>query len=395
MVVSNNMAGDGVVDRPLTVLHVSLWLLGSGGGGIQTYLATVFRALEVRGVRNRFAALMPGSVPEYCEPDAVRLGQAGMPKWRLAWQLTQYLSGAVNNVDIVHVHGALGWPALCAWLVCRRHRVPYVISPHGTLYPWFQARLSWRLRLYSRLFGAAVLHSASAIVVNKPAEAVVAGQAVSAGKIRIVRPGLRQKITEGRGGQVRPDSSFARRAVFVSRVEPLKGLEVLVRALEILRSHGLYWRVDVIGADVQGHTMRIRQMSRQLGVEKQVSLHGYLSECEKFSLISEANVFVMPSHAEAFSFATAEAIASGLPVVVSSEVALSDVVREYQCGIVFPAGDPAALADALREFEDDCFWTKCRYQALACATAEFPLSLMGERLESVYRQTIEEFQGIA
>ena len=143
-------------------------------------------------------------------------------------------------------------------------------------------------------------------------------------------------------------------AVYVGTLSRRKGMHDLVAALELLRERGVTLPLDVVGG---GHEVgeaqadELRQRIAASGLP--IRLLGSQPPDEVARLLQRAQLFVLPSHWEGQPIAILEAMASGLPVVVTDVGANSDVVRDGVDGRVVPSHDPVALAGALEELVGD------------------------------------------
>ena len=130
--------------------------------------------------------------------------------------------------------------------------------------------------------------------------------------------------------------------LFVGRAEARKGLPVLLRAFEALRTAGVSARLTVAGATRE-------EVEPLLFDTEGVRVAGRVSEEEKWRLLGEADLLCAPSlGGESFGMVLTEAFASGTPVVASDIAGYRDVVRPEVDGLLVPAADPTALGESLR-----------------------------------------------
>lgn len=130
-----------------------------------------------------------------------------------------------------------------------------------------------------------------------------------------------------------------------------KGLDVLLEAIAILARErpGIELRIAGRGNGAE----RVRELTRYLGIERNVKLLGAVSDGERNALFSGAAVQLMPSRFEGFGLAAAEAMAAGIPLIASSAGSLPEVVDAPRGGVLVPQGDPEALAVATARLLDD------------------------------------------
>ncbi len=148
--------------------------------------------------------------------------------------------------------------------------------------------------------------------------------------------------------------------LYVGRADTRKGLPVLLRAFEALRSAGVSARLTVAGATAE-------EVEPMLMESEGIRVAGRVSEDEKWRLLGQADLLCAPSlGGESFGMVLTEAFASQTPVVASDIVGYRDVVRDGVDGLLVPPGDPAALGEALRALAV----TPARRAAMARAAAE-------------------------
>lgn len=149
------------------------------------------------------------------------------------------------------------------------------------------------------------------------------------------------------------------RFLFIGRNHPKKGLEVLIKAVVILKADVPdLFVVDLIGRDVE----LVRPLADSLGVSAQFNFVGELGKktgeadhpsSELLSYFLKADVFVLPSYVESFGIVLVEAMAAGLPIITTDADGCRDVIREGRDGLMFPRGDAKALAAAMSKMIND------------------------------------------
>jgi glycosyltransferase involved in cell wall biosynthesis len=139
------------------------------------------------------------------------------------------------------------------------------------------------------------------------------------------------------------------RCLAVARLVERKGLRDLIRALALLE-RGRF-ELDIVGAGPDERTLR--QLASELGVAAEVRFSGALGRSAVAARYRAADLFTLPSDAEAFGNVFAEALASGLPIVGTNVGGIPDLVQHGLNGLLVPPGDPAAIAGAIRTLADD------------------------------------------
>jgi len=175
--------------------------------------------------------------------------------------------------------------------------------------------------------------------------------------------------------------------LFVGRVSKHKGLDVLIRALKIIRDRGLDVNVTIAGRQAPNdHTTRqINRLAINLGIDEHVSWLGNLTAITLQSAYSTADLLVLPSRHEGFGLPAIEAMWFGLPVIVSNAGALPEVVKNG--ALVFETDDYEDLADKIIMLHDDL---ELRNRTLEAARSVRELYTFEKFSESV-REVCEEY----
>jgi glycosyltransferase involved in cell wall biosynthesis len=255
------------------------------------------------------------------------------------------LLGANPGSDrIVHDHGLWGHFNWCAWRASRQFGVPYLLSPRGMIEPWAMANKRWKKRLAMAVFQRRILQAADMFVATAASEYVSIRAAGLRNPVAILPNGV---DTEAFASAVSPGPSNGglRTALFLSRIQPVKGLLNLVEAWAGVAPVG--WRLLIAGPDEGGHLQAVRQAIRQWRVEDSVSYLGPVEGPAKWDLYRSADLFVLPTFSENFGLVIAEALACGVPVITTRAAPWSDL-DAYRCGWWVEVG-VAPLAAALRE----------------------------------------------
>jgi glycosyltransferase involved in cell wall biosynthesis len=322
----------------MRVLHVMPDLTRAYGGPVEAlagFVAAVAGEAAVTVVGPRapadeeawLRAQLPGTAVE----TASRFGVPALAR-RLA-------AGA----DVVHVHGLLNAVSSrsARAIIGRR---PVVIGPFGTMSRYtFTHRRRLAKRVYFALIDGPNVRRASAIHFTTEAERdEAAWHGVDlTGRSYVVPP-------PWRGGrmEVRGEMEGARETVlFLSRIHPVKGLDVLLRAWPTVRARRPGARLVVAGA---GESTYVSAMRALVPDEAAHGVHfaGFVAGAAKTKCLAEAAVFVLPSLHENFGIAVLEAVAAGVPAVVSPGVQLAPWVASRGVGRVVER-EPAAVAAAI------------------------------------------------
>jgi glycosyltransferase involved in cell wall biosynthesis len=251
--------------------------------------------------------------------------------------LGRALQADIPRVDVVHVHSLYLFPTAIAGHVARRCGVPYVVRPHGTLDPVARRHHPLRTGLYDALVEMRNLRGAARVHFTSETERARAARIAQ--KVRSVVVPLGVRVPSDAAAM--PDASdpeFGDRPIvlFLGRLDASKGLDVLVPAfakvVRVLPTAHLL----VVGPDDAGYGRQVRRWIDANGLRGRVTMADMLTGSEKWRVLRRANVVVLPSYGETYGMAATEAMAAGVPVVVSDRVDVAPDVSAAGAGLVVP-----------------------------------------------------------
>jgi len=344
------------------VLHVIPAIAPRYGGPSQAVIGTS-RALAHRGVEVLIVTTDAdggGRLPTRLE---VPRDWQGVPvmffrrQWSEAFKysrpLALWLDRHVAEFSIVHIHAVFSHSSLAAAAACRRRDVPYVVRTLGTLDPWSMQQKPMRKRLLWHLGVSRMLDGAAAIHYTTATEQRLAEKPLGLRRGVVIPLGIDQSeytyAADVAGFRARhPDLGKHPYIVVLGRLHPKKGVEALIAAfLQATRREGLHdWRLVVAGDGEAAHAAHLRRIAGGRPGGERVVFTGWVAGQEKLAALQGAAVLALPSHQENFGLVVVEALACGVPVLVSPHVNLADEVQAAGAGWVVPL-DPAGLEAGL------------------------------------------------
>lgn len=318
-----------MMGESLSVVHV-VGSLAKSWGGLSAYVVGLASEQRKMGL----APVIVTSDPE---------GSAGLvPIEGIApvHATRKSLSTLVASADVVHIHGL--WIPLChtAARLARKNRVPYVVSTHGMLEKPALSIAPWKKKIAYYLYQRRDLAKATALHGTTELECDTLRRRGFRAPVIILPPGVEpQDLSATRAGSRR------KLAVFLGRIHPIKGTDLLVDAWAKISPPG--WTLAVAGFDEDGHLDQLQKKIAATGPECRIEYVGPVFGAEKAALLHEASLMIQPSVTENFGISIAEGLSYGVPVITTVGTPWESLVQS-RCGWWVPRTIDA-LADAIGE----------------------------------------------
>jgi glycosyltransferase involved in cell wall biosynthesis len=282
--------------------------------------------------------------------------------------------------DVIHAH--FTYPdGVVAALLGRRYDVPVVVTEHNSWIPWIhsyprvQQRSVWAVR-----------QSARHIAVSRSIRTTIESFVGPADNLTVVPNGI-----DGSQFTLGPDTRDPNQLVFVGAVRPVKGVDILLKALRILLNRGrrsvhLVLVGEAFYGPYQREELRLKQLAHELGVTDRIRFAGKQMPPELVETIRRSALLVLPSRIESFGTVLVEALACGTPVVATRCGGPEDIVNDA-VGVLVPTEDPEALARGIEHVLDRRDGYDPR-QLRAHALEHFGIESVGQRLLQVYEDVL-------
>ncbi len=304
-------------------------------------------------------AVLDASGVEWAATAGVRCHVLGPARLRYAWspRLVPWLRANGSRFDAIIVHGLWQFHTYAAWRALRGSATPYFVFPHGMLDPWFKRRhplkhaKKW---LYWPWADYRALRDASGVLFTCEEERRLARESFWLYQAKEIVVAFGTRTPPGDGARQRavfmeafPELEGRRILLFLGRIHHKKGCDLLVDAFaRACRAH-LRAHLVFAGPDDEGWANELRAHAAQLGVADRITWTGILEGDAKWGALRAADAFVLPSHSENFGIAVVEALACGVPVLISNRVNIWPEIVDAGAGLVAP--DTAAGVQGLLE----------------------------------------------
>ncbi|MGA8220805.1 MAG: glycosyltransferase [Candidatus Acidiferrales bacterium] len=300
-----------------------------------------------------------------------------------------FCGASLRRFDLVHFYGLYDLLGPAVSYFCRRQGIPYVIEPMGmyrAIDRSFQLKRLWHASL-----GGAFWRNASRIIATSEMEQQeLLDDGVPAEKLVMRFNGI-----ESNHGTPHPARGSFRAKwgippgdpllLFLGRLIPRKGADVLIEAFA--KACPDLGKLVIAGPEGEpGYRAQLEKCAREAGIEARVLFTGPVYGEEKKTLLADADLFVLPSRYENFANAAAEAIACGVPVIVTEHCGIRSLVEGRAGLVIKPEKEP--LAEAIHMLLND----KALYAQLSAGcravAGELSWDRLTEKMEGYYTEVL-------
>ncbi|MBS1527559.1 MAG: glycosyltransferase [Bacteroidetes bacterium] len=297
--------------------------------------------------------------------------------------LLRRLWSEIKNYDVVHIHA---WWNLVSVLSCQvaiMRGKPVVISPRGTLSAYsFTNRNSFGKKLMHVFLGKPLLKRSFMHVTShrerQAMEKLVTAQRIFEIPNFVALPADMPVAQSGHHQSLR--------LLFFSRIDEKKGLEILFDALKNI---GIPYRLTIAGNGEPAYVVRLKALAKETGIDQFIDWVGFRGE-DKFKVLADHDLMVLPSYDENFGNVVIESLAVGTAVLVSDNVGLAGYVLDNKLGWV-SSHDAGSFADAIISIhENPAELQRIRKHAPAKIRNDFNEEYLAKRYIGMYEQIISD-----
>ena len=260
--------------------------------------------------------------------------------------------------DVIDVQGLWTWTSWVSLDHWRRHHKPYVITPRGMLDPWARHNSAWKKRLFATFAENAHLRHAHCLRATAELEAEHFRDMGLRAPIAVVPNAMPIPKLAPRPANQR------HQVLFLSRIHPKKGVDVLLQAWAKLQDSHPQWDLVIAGIDENGHEAELKAQAGRLRLQR-VTFFGPVHGAAKDALYRGSDLFVLPTHAENFGLVVAEALAQEVPVITTTNAPWLGL-EEKDCGWWIPLNRERlvdSMADAMSRPQADLWAMGARGRA--------------------------------
>ena len=332
-------------------------------------------------------------------PTKVHSFGPGRTPYQYTARFTPWLRNNAARFDAVVVHGIWQFHSFATRQALRDTGTPYFVFPHGMLDPWFRHRYPLKhlkKLIYWNLAERRVLEDAQGVLFTTDEEAELAPQSF----------GLktRNSLTVGYGIAEPDDLKTDHRSafftkwpeclgkhliLFLSRLHQKKGCDLLIGAFAAAAQRDPSLHLIMAGPDEENLKPTLIHQAHDLGCAHRITWTGMLDGAQKWGALQAADAFALFSHQENFGVAVVEALASGVPVLITHRINISAAIATRHAGLV----DDDTPAGAMRLMHrwlnmDSAERLTMREHAKQCFSALFHSDAATQKLVDAIRQRI-------
>ncbi len=278
-----------------------------------------------------------------------------------------------SQTQVVHIHAWWNLVSILSVMVCRFKSAKHVLSPRGMFsnYSFTPARRKFQKWIGRRLLGRAHFHATSK---NEEAE------------IRALFPSARITVIPNMvnlpAREIEKTDHVGNNLVFLSRIDPKKGIELLIRSLPGL---GHEYHLDIIGSGSEEYIQQLKSIGSFLAMDNRISWRGSLFNDDKFNALASADLLVLPSYNENFANIVIEALSVGTPVVVSKHVGLAGFIIEHDLGWVCDTTAESLTATIKDAVEDNAKRERIQKKAPQLVREHFSPAALVDQYLNMYQ----------
>jgi len=349
-------------DSNLSILHLTA-SVGFMSGGVGQVAVGISKAQKLLGHTSMIWSLDSSSVvQESAKTNGLNLKDIrsfhGLAPRRIGYSPSmekEALTEKGSTFNVLHQHSL--WLAISR--VTNRWRDtfsrPTIVAPHGTLEEYALARSRWKKKLALWGYEMENLKHATCLHATSIEEAQSFRNFNLKNPIAVIPNGVPAECLNKKGDAARFRSRFSipsdkRLLLFLSRIDPKKGLPILFKAIEQLGKELEEWILVVAGFEgVSGYQGELERLGARLKISKKIIFTGPLFGQGKDDVFAASDVLVLPTHSEGFGIIVIDALAAGVPVLTTHGAPWEELIS-HDCGWWVEANEQGiynALQDAI------------------------------------------------
>jgi glycosyltransferase involved in cell wall biosynthesis len=249
----------------------------------------------------------------------------------------------INNSEIVILHQVFELQYVAILPILKLLKKPYAVMPHGTLTAYQRQQHRFRKILFFPPTYLFLKSSRAILVATRQENDQLPGYLKAKGII----VGLGIELPD-RQNQKPVNTNPTFNLLFMGRIAKKKRLDIAIQAFALAsKKSNLRMKFIVCGSGEERDVAQLKKLVENLQIQGQVDFRGWVDSNQKKLAFLESDCFILTSEDENFAIAAAEALAYGIPCILSSNVALASLVSKHNAGIVFQELLPIEIEKAI------------------------------------------------
>ncbi len=308
--------------------------------------------------------------------------------------LLRFLAHEVPKTDLIVIQSLYQCSSTFAAYIARVNSIPYVLRPHGTLDPFlfFRRRIFFK-RLYVMLFEKRNFLFASAIQYSTLSEATMTASIISnTAQSIIIKEGVDlevfNRISSISFRNLYPQLKGKEVMLFLGRLHQKKGIEIALKAFEKVARINKNLYFVIVGPGETSYVNMVKEFINRLAYSDRVLILGPVNSDIKIAALKESDLFILPSYGENFGISVVEALASGLPIIITKRVGIAEDLSDV-LGVIVTECDVEEVASAIiKIISSPELRNHIKFKGPEIAQLLYSIDSMGNQMDMAYKKLV-------
>jgi len=305
--------------------------------------------------------------------------------WQFSLPLKNALKNNIKKFDLIYIVSTWNFPVFIASYFSEKYKKPYIISPRGHLYKDVLKKKFFKKIPYYHIFLKRYLNRAF-IHYTSYDEALNCHSLLKLkSKYFVIPNGIELDEFEKIKKIEKEDKKTI---LFLGRISWKKGLDILISAYAKILKERNDLHLLIVGNDEEGFLEKVKGWVKNYGILKDVTFKGMVTGEEKLKIYSKSDIFVLPSYSENFGMSVIEAMACGVPIIISNKVGIYKEVEENRAGIVVETNAESLYKGMKNLLDDENLRKKCIENAYKMVK-NYDINKVVDRMIEIYEKIVK------